>query len=227
MSTVFVKKFDEPKFNIKEILRYSQTNDEDIIPLINECIDEVKDKLSYRVCYAFFDVEKNDDFINLTFTKAKSKNLIENLKDASKIVLFGATIGIEIDRLIAKYGKISPLKALIFQSIGAERIESLCDMFCDDISKELNKNNLFTLPRFSPGYGDFYLTHQNDIFNVLNLHKNIGLTLNSSYIMSPSKSVTAIMGITDKKCDFDTHKCKNCNKKDCSFKNNDYQENQQ
>lgn len=217
-NTVFVKKYNEPKFNIKEILRYAQTKDDSITPIINECINEVKDKLSYRVCYAFFDIVKNDDFFDLSFTKTKSKKLMKNLKDSSKIVLFGATIGIEIDRLIAKYGKISPLKALIFQSIGAERIESLCNVFCDDISKEVNKNNLFTLPRFSPGYGDFKLENQKDIFNVLNLHKNIGLTLNSSYIMSPSKSVTAIIGITDKKCDFNAQKCKNCNKNDCIYK---------
>lgn len=39
MSTVFVKNYNEPQFNIKEILRYAQTNDDSIIPIINECIE--------------------------------------------------------------------------------------------------------------------------------------------------------------------------------------------
>ena len=94
--------------------------------------------------------------------------------------------------MITKYSEISPLKALIFQGIGAERIEALCDSFCDDIKKEYN---CIMKPRFSPGYGDLSLKIQKDIFKVLNPEKNIGLYLNDSLSMSPSKSVTAFAGL--------------------------------
>ena len=50
-----------------------------------------------------------------------------------------ATVGIGIDRIIAKYGALSPSKALIFQAIGAERIESLCDTLQRDIASEKEK----------------------------------------------------------------------------------------
>jgi len=92
--------------------------------------------------------------------------------------------------MIAKYGRISPVRALFFQAIGAERIESLCNAFCKDIKKDLN-----ITPRFSPGFGDLPLELQKDIFFALQPHRNIGLTLNESLLMSPSKSVTAIIGI--------------------------------
>ena len=106
----------------------------------------------------------------------------------------GATVGIALDRLIAKYSRISPAKALLLQALGAERIEALCDTFCDDIQKA---HKIALKPRFSAGYGDLPLDTQNSIFGLLNLPKNIGLTLNDSMLMSPSKSVTAFIGIQE------------------------------
>ena len=54
-------------------------------------------------------------------------DLSKNLQGYDKAVFFVATVGIEIDRLIKKYSVLSPTKAVIFQAIGAERIESLCN----------------------------------------------------------------------------------------------------
>ena len=96
-----------------------------------------------------------------------------------------------IDRLITKYTTVSPVKSLVFQGIGAERIEALCDAFCRYIEKEYSK----TKPRFSPGYGDLDLSFQREIFEVLQCSKKIGVTLNGSLLMSPTKSVTAIIGV--------------------------------
>lgn len=219
-NTVFVKIYDEPKFNKKEILRYAQAKKEDdsLKTLIDECLKEIEGKLSYKICYSFFDIDFCNDILDLSFASTKSNDLKNNLKDCKKIIVFGATIGIEIDRLIAKYGKISPVKSLIFQAIGAERIESVCDIFNEEIKKDLSNENLFTRPRFSPGYGDFPLDFQRDIFNVLDCHKKIGLTLNDSLIMSPSKSVTAIIGISNKDNCKNLSNCKKCTQKNCSFR---------
>ena len=82
----------------------------------------------------------------------------------------------------------------MFQALGAERIESLCDTFCNDMNNELGVR---LKPRFSAGYGDLPLEVQKDIFRVLDCPRKIGLTLNDSLLMSPTKSVTAIVGIED------------------------------
>ena len=67
---------------------------------------------------------------------------------------------------------------------------------CDIFNNELKETHV-TRPRFSPGYGDFPLEFQKDIFNLLSPNKRIGLTLNNSLLMSPTKSVTAVVGIVD------------------------------
>lgn len=213
---ILSKIYTEPPFCEKEILRYAgckETNNE-IEILAKNCIDEIKSKLTYKVCYRQFEVSVCDDVCDFGAFTFRSKKLAQNLQKCKSVVVFAATVGVEIDRLIAKYGRISPSKALMFQAIGAERIEALCDIFCADIAKEYN---LSTKPRFSPGYGDLQLDAQKEIFTVLSPEKNIGLFLTDSMLMSPSKSVTAIVGLSEKETAV-TNKCTLCNQKDCAFR---------
>lgn len=192
--TVLTKTYFDLPFNKKEILRYADCKDlsPEIEMLLDACIEEAIQTLSYKVCYCVLPVNISGNTIDFGAFKVNSEKLTINLKDCEKAVLFGATLGTDIDRLIMKYGKLSPTKALFFQSIGATMIEALCDEFCKDIKAELNVN---LKPRFSPGYGDLDLSCQKSIFKLLNCSKNIGLTLNDSLLMSPTKSVTAFVGI--------------------------------
>ena len=162
---------------------------------MDECIKELHGKLSYKVMYGRFPLKILGDTVDLGFTTVRSLKLARALSGCESALIFGATVGIGIDRLISKYSVISPSRAYIFQAIGAERIESLCDAFIRDISEDLAKEGLAPRPRFSPGYGDLSLELQRDIFKALDCERGIGLTLNASLIMSPSKSVTAVVGL--------------------------------
>ncbi len=188
------KTYIEPPFCEKEILRYAGCKEakDGVLALLKECLDEAALKFTYKVCCCELEVIIDSNICDFGAFSIKSEKLALNLKGCKKVILFAATIGIDIDRLIGKYGRISPSKALMFQAIGAERIEALCDAFCADMEREYNKK---LKPRFSPGYGDLPLSAQKDIFAVLTPERKIGLTLNGSLLMSPSKSVTAFMGI--------------------------------
>jgi len=62
-------------------------------------------------------------------------------------------------------------------------------------SEKRVKGDILCRPRFSPGFGDFGLEHQKAILDLVNAERLLGITVNKSYMMSPMKSVTAIMGI--------------------------------
>ena len=83
----------------------------------------------------------------------------------------------------------------MLESLGNERIEALCDAFCSSVADRKAREHLAVTSRFSAGYGDLSLEYQKKIFDLLDPPSRIGLTLNSSYLMSPSKSVTAIIGV--------------------------------
>ncbi len=192
--TVYTKAFPPPPINKTEILRYAGCKGEsdDVLKLLNGCFSELADTLTYKVCYCVIPLNINDGVCDFGVFKVKSQSLALNMNGCNSALVFAATIGVEIDRLITKYGYLSPAKALMFQAIGAERIEALCDAFCNAFAQE-SKASLSK--RFSPGYGDLPLDIQKQIFSVLNCPKHIGLTLNESLLMSPSKSVTAFIGI--------------------------------
>lgn len=190
---ILVKKYSEPPVDMKEILRYmgcTKENDE-ALHLAEKCWELCKNSLTYTVCFDVFPVSFSEDGVLFPFAKIPSASLKKHLAGYEKAVIFAGTVGIGLDRLIMKHSRISPSYALAFQAIGAERIEALCDMFCE----ELKSQNEQITSRFSPGYADLPLDFQTEIFKVLDCNRKIGLSLNSALLMSPSKSVTAIVGI--------------------------------
>lgn len=194
---VFQKFYNEPPVNKKEVLRYAGcrgTVPENIDALADDCMKECKNSLSYRICYTECPVNFSDGTIDFGFAKVESANLLKNLDGCSSAVIFAATVGLNMDRLISKYSKVSPSRSLVFQALGAERVEALCDLFNEEIKKEALENGFLTCPRFSPGYGDLPLAFQRDIFKILDCERKIGVTLGENLLMSPSKSVTAIIG---------------------------------
>ena len=197
-SVIQTKTFNPPAICRNEILRYAgcKVSDSETDTLLNSCLNELKGKLIFKVCFCELSLTLNCDDCDFELFSLKSAKLASNLSGCGRVILFAATIGVEIDRLIAKYGRISPAKALMFQAIGAERIEALCDDFCDELVREYDSG---LKPRFSPGYGDLPLECQKSIFSILDCGRKLGISLNDSLLISPSKSVTAVVGICPKK----------------------------
>lgn len=195
MVVLSVKTYPAPEYNVGEIFRYARANEQSL-PLIGECMAEAEGALCYKVCYCILPVTVEDDRVDFGLVTARSSDLARCVKGSSHAVIFCATVGVGIDRLINKYGTLSPAKALVFQALGTERVEGLCNAFNEDIKREFGD----VRPRFSPGYGDLPLEFQREIFDSLNLGKRVGVSLGNSMIMSPSKSVTGIIGVSMKDC---------------------------
>ena len=193
MNTPQIKIYPPPPVDLCEILRYagSKTADPAVCALLSECLSEVQPGLCYRVCFLELPVAVTEDTCVLGAVSFHSRDLAAHLRGSASAVIFAATVGVEPDRLLLRYSRLSPARALLLQAIGAERIEALCDVFCDDI--------VGARARFSPGYGDLPLHTQRDLFRLLQPEKHIGVTLNDSLLMSPAKSVTAIAAPVRKK----------------------------
>ena len=180
-----------PSPDMREILRYAGVReaDEATLALLGDCIREAEGVISPAVCFREYPAEIEGDECSLGFAEVRSHALARNLDGCGSVILFAATLGIQADRFILRYSKISPSRAVLLDAFFTERIEALCDTF----EKEMTKGKE-SRPRFSAGYGDLPLDLQKDIFRALSPEKHIGLTLNESLLMSPTKSVTAIIG---------------------------------
>lgn len=217
---IYREHYELPEFNLREILRYAGAGQGNpaLHQTLRDCIDECHGVFSGKVCYTKVPVCVSDSSVNLSFTSVQSRALAKNLSGCEYAVVFAATIGIGIDRLIQKYSKTEISKAVWMQAIGAERIEALCDLFCKDIQEKEQPRGFYTRPRFSPGYGDLSITLQQNIVQVLDCYRKIGIALNESLLMTPSKSVTAIVGLGKGACKQDKNNCQSCEQKNCLFR---------
>lgn len=207
----------------KETLRYlgyrGQEIDEKTQQLLDEAAAELERESSPKSVYQEYpcQVKGNQILIgNLTVTSA---NLARNLKGCEAVVLLAATIGRGADFMIKKYSVVNIAKAAIIQAAGASYIESYVDEVEAKIRQEALARGLYLRPRFSPGYGDFPLECQKELFEMLECSKRIGVALTEGNLMMPSKSVTALIGLTTKEresCQMKT--CMQCEKTDCEFR---------
>ena len=204
-----------PKIDKSEVFRYAGQQgeaDDKLQKRLEELIQKLE--VSYKVC--FLRVEE------LPF-EHESADLKALLEEGNAVYLFAATLGTSIDRQIAKLQKTSQTDALLLDALGTERIEALCTKFVMDMqSNEISRGNTLT-KRFSPGYGDFPLEMQKEMFKALDIGKRIGVSLSDTFLMSPSKSVTAIMGVQKAQAKMDmekfcSHKCDKCQNEKCQFR---------
>lgn len=214
--------------NHKEIYRYlgyqKNTPDTQILQMIDDVLTELKKNINPKNIYKIYSCNVDGDKISLLtdgelIAKFESTGLAGNLKQCKKVVLFAATLGIEIDKLINKYEIVNIAKASVVQSCAAACIEKYCDMIQEDIKIKAKDEQLYVRPRFSPGYGDLTLMAQKDIFRILECTKRMGLTLTQSLMMYPTKSVTAFIGLTPNPQSCHVDKCKICRNIGCEFRN--------
>ena len=189
---IAVRTFEAPPVDRREILRYmgARESDAETEALIDRAVALAEGHLRYRVCYCEAEVGRNGDMLCPDGLALSSQTLTKALDGCDRAVLFAATVGLELDRRILTYSRTSPALALCLQAYGAERVEALCDLFCAEYAKE----NGSCRPRVSPGYGDFPLDAQRELFRLLDCPRKIGLSLNESLLMTPTKSVTAVFG---------------------------------
>ncbi len=160
----------------------------------NEVIEKCKSALFDVITpkYAFIKVPvvlKADNIYNIGFD-IKSFDLCKALKGSTEAYILGATIGIGVDRLISRLAITSPAESFITDALASATVEALCD-YADN---NLRGNGIKPF-RFSAGYGDMSLEYQKEILSLLNADNTLGITLNSSLLMTPMKSITAIMGV--------------------------------
>lgn len=207
----------------REIRRYlgygSQEADEKVSTLIEECVEELEAAASPKSIFRVYPlVLLQEEELDFTVFRTKSRSLSRNLKDCEQVILFAATLGTEADSLICKYTKLQMSKAVTMQAAATAMIEAYCDEVNTELKDTFEKKGLYLRPRFSPGYGDFPLECQRDITAVLETSKRIGIMLTDSLLMTPSKSVTAVMGVSPKPYRCEVRGCELCSKTDCAYR---------
>jgi len=207
---------------IKEAVRYlgygKTAIDEKILILIQESFQELEKISELKSIYRIFELTEQDDILQFGNLQIISQSLQKNLKGCTQVVLFCATMGLAVDRRIRTYELTDIARAVVMQACAAAILEEYCDEMQEKIARQLAEENLYLRPRFSPGYGDFSITHQKELLEMLDAPKRIGLTMTDAYMLAPTKSVTAVIGVSKTKEPCHRKGCEECTKADCLYR---------
>lgn len=183
-----------------EVLRYMgvppQKADAAACALVDECAGQLLNAATPRWCGQMFDLSVEPDGVRLdNDLLLGGQELKAHLDGCQQAVVFCATLGADVDTLIRRAQYTDMARALALDCCASALVEQLCDRIEAYIHAQLP--GLHSPYRYSPGYGDLPLGVQPALLAALDAHRLIGLSATDSHIMTPRKSVTAILGLAD------------------------------
>ena len=188
------------QLNIDETLRYlgiGQQAPEELRQEVVAAAQRLMGALQPRYTYRVFSLEQRENgfFLPGASLLLSGKSAETMLEQCDQAVLLGCTLGVEFDAMLRAEQARDMAKAVILDACGSAWVEAGCDRVERELSERLPGK--FLTDRFSPGYGDLPLSLQPDICQALDARRRIGLHVTEHFLMNPSKSVTASIGLSN------------------------------
>lgn len=146
-------------------------------------------------------ISRDENLLRFGTFQTESRVLAENLKTSEYVVLFAITLGAAVDRLINRLTIVSKTDAFVTDACATEVLESYANSYCKEVKEAAALYDLTTHPRFSPGFADFGLEHQWPLIRTLKADKKIHIALTDGNMLIPTKTITAVMGLDQRRQD--------------------------
>ncbi len=184
--------------------------DEKVSELLERAEKLVIESVEPKYVYRFANIEECENGIEIEETSIllTGNSIRSHLKECSRIVLFAATLSAEADKLIRQTAVENVALSLAVDCICSAAVEQVCGCVEEEIFSKIPET--FRTWRYSPGYGDLPIELQSSLLKLLNAERRIGLTSTNNSLLIPTKSVTAIIGISDKPLEKAKTGCSSC-----------------
>ena len=160
--------------------------------------EELAAQVQPRYTYKLFHLAREEAGFRLSGTSLllSGQTAQRMLSQCGQAVLLACTLGTKFDTMVRSAQARDMARAVILDACGSALVEQGCDEAERDIAAQFPA--LYLTDRFSPGYGDLPLSLQPAICGLLDAERRVGIHVTSSFLMNPSKSVTAVIGLSDK-----------------------------
>ena len=149
--------------------------------------------------------------------------VIQVMKEATSVILGLCTIGMPMDHRIDRFSHEGDLmSAVILDGVASYLVDQIRETFFKNITSKLAEQGLYSSIPLCPGESTWEITDHATFFELLN-PAQIGMTLKSSILMIPMKSLSFMIGVSEEKfsltgvqrCDFCSmqYKCRHAQKK--------------
>lgn len=136
------------------------------------------------------------------------EDLKAHLTGCGRAAIFCATLGAEVDALIRRAERQDMAQALILDCCASTAVEAVCDRIEEELQEQFPGCH-FPF-RYSPGYGDLPLDVQDPLLELLDAPRRAGLCATGSHLLTPRKSVTAVLGVAEGEIETKKRSCLGC-----------------
>lgn len=183
----------------KEALAYLGCRDNpppELVTQVEWGLSEVEKMAPPRIVWREFPLERVGGLaLAGTVLTLSGKDLEELLQESQRVILLAATMGREAETAIRRAQVQDVGKGLILDCCISAAVETACNQWQAWWEQEAEARGEYLTDRFSPGYGDLPLSLQKDFLEVLDAPRKIGLYATPEFLLTPRKSVTAVLGI--------------------------------
>lgn len=217
------QRYDIPSVDPKEVLRYlgyrGQAYTEELGERMDRAMAHCVETARPAGCVRIFPVAgvgTTDDgrpevILGGTALTLRGTSIADHLCGAKAVGVLAATIGMGVERELRRYAMGSdPVDAMVFDAAATALVERAADAAEASIVRAAADRHLYTNFRFSPGYGDLPMDTQPVLLSALDAQRRLGITLSKTYLMTPTKSVTAVVGIFEDKQPSTHASCAKC-----------------
>lgn len=201
------------QLNTDEVLRYMGTPperaDAGLRAVVERCSARMLETIRPRWAWKLYPLSFSPEGVQLEGGPIlPGQSLKDHLTGCDRAVVFCATLGARADTLIRQGQCADVLQALALDCCASAAVEQVCDRIEEELYGQFP--GCYFPYRFSPGYGDLPLSVQGDLLDALDAHRRVGLCATGSHILTPRKSVTAILGVADHPIEQHKRSCVGC-----------------
>ena len=131
---------------------------------------------------------------DLPWLQNAGTDLARHLAGCDGVVLMAVTLGSGTDALLRRLCLQDIALGAVADAAASVLMEGLCDDLESQIRSIQQDKGRYMTGRYSPGYGDCPLELQDELCLALDTVRGIGLCVTREHLMTPRKSVTAILG---------------------------------
>jgi len=211
--------------SIELVARYfggnSYTPDKTTRDRIYRCINAASELAVPRATYTLFPVSSIIAEKEVLLEKGVRLSIPGCFADpgAKLVAAVIGTLGEKLEqhcRILADKGEI--YESTLFDAVGTAMLDMLSEKICLILEQAGNQYGLLKGPRFAPGIDGYPLEQQHLLFEMAD-NASVGVSLNSSAIMMPAKSISFFMILTQTSGKNETkNKCTLCRMRKCQYR---------
>ena len=127
----------------------------------------------------------------------QGEDVQKHLEGCTAALLLAVTLGPRVDAQIRRAGVGDIAAGVASDALGSALAEQAADAAEAELRQWAARQGQYLTGRYSPGYGDWPIAVQPLVAQALDTARRAGLCVTENYLMTPRKSVTAVLGVSD------------------------------